>query len=103
MDRVKRVAVTALMVAMLVGSATVPASAEDFVGNLRDKIATSIPIVAGLLAMVAAVVVGGVAYYGSNNTGKWVGKFLVGTLFVLAATLGADLLPALRDFFGIGR
>lgn len=103
MDRVRRVGAAALAVLLLVGSSAVPAGAADFVGNLRDKIATSIPIVAGLLAMVAAVVVGGVAYYGSNNTGKWVGKFLVGTLFVLAATLGADLLPALRDFFGIGR
>ena len=102
MDRQARVGVIAAVVLLLAGAAT-PALADDFINNLRDKVAESIPILAGLLAMVAAVVVGGVAYYGSSNTGKWVGKFIVGTIFVLAATLGADLLPALRDFFGIGR
>ena len=103
MYRPSRGAVAALAVLLLSCLFPTVAAADPFVENLRDKVADSIPIIAGLLAMVAAVVVGGIAYYGSNNTGKWVGKFIVGTIFVLAATLGTELLPALRDFFGIGR
>lgn len=102
MEAPARVGFWVVVLALMVSAA--PAFAGgDFVQQMSDKISTVMPIVAGLLAMIAAVVVGGTAYYGSNNTGKWVGKFIVGTLFVLGATLGKDLLPALRDFFGIGK
>jgi hypothetical protein len=104
MQKVLRMSVGAVVVLVALAASS-PAFAQGAfdVNAVRDKIATNIPVVAGVLAMVAAVVVGGIAYYGSNNTGKWVGKFIVGTIFVLAATLAGDLLPALKEFFGIGR
>lgn len=103
MNRLSRAGIGGLAVLVLFGLFPATVWADPFFERLRDKAADAIPIIAGLLAMVAAVVVGGIAYYGSNNTGKWVGKFIVGTIFILAATLGTELLPALKEFFGIGR
>jgi type IV secretory pathway VirB2 component (pilin) len=78
------------------------AGGGDPFAGLGDSLQSNIPIWAGIMAMIAAMVVGGALYYGSQNAGKWVGRFIGGTVFILLATMGRDLLGWLSTTFGIG-
>jgi hypothetical protein len=98
--------VLAIAVALMAGSAPVYAasgSGGDPLGGFSDAVQTNGSNWVALMMAIAAIVVAGAIYYGSQNAMKWVGRFIAGTFFALLATMGPQgVLEFLSGLFRFG-
>jgi hypothetical protein len=95
------VGIAATMGSLSSGAAALATAGPDPFSGVAQSVTQNVANWAGLMAILAALVVAGVAYFGSSNTGRWIGRFIVGTLFVVLATMSTGLLPWLRSLFNV--
>lgn len=92
-----------LMVVSLMASAPAHAAGDDPLGGFSEAVQTNGSNWVALMMVIAAIVVTGAIYYGSQNAMKWVGRFIAGTFFGLLATMGPQgVLEFLSGLFRFG-
>ena len=96
-----------LMVALVLVTATVltaaPAFAQDPFANLESTVSSNAKLWAGAIILIGAVVAGAAIVMGSQNSGKWLGRFLGGGVLLLLTLKGQQLLQWLSSSVGLGQ
>jgi hypothetical protein len=77
--------------------------ADDPFSSMESTISTSSKIWAGALVLIGALVAGGAIMFGSQNSGRHLGKFLAATAILLLTLKGSSLITWLSSAFGIGQ
>ena len=89
-----------LLVAILLAPAV---RADDPFSSLESTISTSAKIWAGALVLIGALVAGAAIMFGSQNSGRHLGKFLAATAILLLTLKGSSLITWLSSAFGLGQ
>jgi len=100
--RARKVAIT-LFAMTLFALLTPVAHAEDPFASIESTINASAKIWAGALVLIGALVAGGAIMFGSQNSGRHVGKFLAATAILLLTLKGASLITWLSSALGFGQ
>ena len=79
------------------------ARADDPFASIESTISASAKIWAGALVLIGAVVAGGAIMFGSQNSGRHVGRFLAATAILLLTLKGASLITWLSSALGLGQ
>jgi hypothetical protein len=95
-----RVALTLLAVSAL---AVAPALAQDPFASLESTVSNNAKLWAGAIILIGAVVSGAAIVMGSQNSGKWLGRFLGGGVLLLLTLKGQQLLQWLSSSVGLGQ
>ena len=100
--RARRVVIAVLAMTLFAAVAPV-AHAEDPFASIESTISTSARVWAGALVLIGALVAGGAIMFGSQNSGRHVGKFLAATAILLLTLKGASLITWLSSALGFGQ
>jgi type IV secretory pathway VirB2 component (pilin) len=90
---------------LLVMTAAFPATAhaQDPFGTLENTVSSNAKLWAGAIVLIGAVIAGASIIMGSQNSGKWVGRFIGGSILLLLTLKGQALLQWLSSGFGVGQ
>jgi hypothetical protein len=80
-----------------------PALAEDPFSGLTSTVTSSANLWAGAIVLIGACLSGGAIIFGSQNSGKWAGRFLGGSAILALTIKGASLLTWLNSNLGIAK
>lgn len=101
----KRVKACLVMVLLLVAVSTitaVPAHAQDPFATLEGTVQNNAKLWAGAIILIGAVISGAAIVMGSQNSGKWLGRFLGGGVLLILTLKGQQLLTWLSTSIGMG-
>lgn len=101
--RTKTRVLLVLALAALSAVAAAPAHAQDPFANLENTISNNAKLWAGAIVLIGAVVSGAAIVMGSQNSGKWLGRFLGGSVLLLLTLKGQQLLAWLSSSVGMGQ
>ena len=92
-----------LTLLMLSALAAAPALAQDPFASLESTVSNNAKLWAGAIILIGAVVSGAAIVMGSQNSGKWLGRFLGGGVLLLLTLKGQQLLQWLSSSVGLGQ